>query len=89
MVATIIILSIFVLVLGFTSYNLLRKNEKCEDIIKSYEEYMINLSTTIEESNKQLKKVDSKGTFEGDDEVGYFFKFLLSLQEQLNNFKVK
>ena len=89
MVTTIIILSIFVLVLGFTSYNLLRKNEKCEDIIKSYEEYMINLSTTIEESNEQLKKVDSKGTFEGDDEVGYFFKFLLSLQEQLNNFKVK
>ena len=89
MITTIIILSIFVLVLGFTSYNLLRKNEKCEDIIKSYEEYMINLSTTIEESNEQLKKVDSKGTFEGDDEVGYFFKFLLSLQEQLNNFKVK
>jgi hypothetical protein len=89
MVTTIIILSVFVLVLGFTSYNLLRKNEKCEDIIKSYEEYMINLSTTIEESNEQLKKVDSKGTFEGDDEVGYFFKFLLSLQEQLNNFKVK
>jgi len=89
MVTTIIILSVFVLVLGFTSYNLLRKNEKCEDIIKSYEEYMINLSTIIEESNEQLKKVDSKGTFEGDDEVGYFFKFLLSLQEQLNNFKVK
>jgi hypothetical protein len=89
MITTIIILSIIVLVLGFTSYNLLRKNEKCEDIIKSYEEYMISLSTTIEESNEQLKKVDSKGTFEGDDEVGYFFKFLLSLQEQLNNFKVK
>jgi uncharacterized membrane protein YukC len=44
MITTIIILSIFVLVLGFTSYNLLRKNEKCEDIIKSYEDYMINLS---------------------------------------------
>jgi hypothetical protein len=50
---------------------------------------MINLSTTIEESDKKLKEVDSKGTFEGDDEVGFFFKFLLSLQEQLNNFKVK
>jgi hypothetical protein len=89
MITTIIILSIFVLVLGFTSYNLLRKNEKCEDIIKSYEDYMINLSTTIEESDKKLKEVDSRGTFEGDDEVGFFFKFLLSLQEQLNNFKVK
>jgi len=52
MITTIIILSILVLVLGFTSYNLLRKNEKCEDIIKSYEDYMINLSTTISESDK-------------------------------------
>ena len=89
MIATIIILSVFVLVLGFTSYNLLKKNEKCEDIIKSYEEYMINLSATIEFSDKKLKEIDSKGTFEGDDEVGYFFKQLIFLQEQLNIFKVK
>ena len=89
MVATIIILSIFVLVLGFTSYNLLRKNEKCEDIIKSYEDYMINLSATIISSDKKLKEIDSRGTFEGDDEVGFFFKQLILLQEQLNNFKVK
>lgn len=86
---TIIILLIIVLVLGFTSYNLLRKNEKCEDIIKSYEEYMINLSATIESSDKKLKEIDSKGTFEGDDEVGYFFKQLIFLQEKLNIFKVK
>jgi hypothetical protein len=89
MITTIIILSIFVLVLGFTSYNLLRKNEKCEDIIKSYEDYMINLSATIISSDKKLKEIDSRGTFEGDDEVGFFFKQLILLQEQLNNFKVK
>jgi len=88
MITTIIILSVIVLILGFISYNLLRKNEKCEDIIKSYEKYMINLSTTIEFSDKKLKEIDSRGTFEGDDEVGYFFKQLKFLQEQLNNFKV-
>jgi hypothetical protein len=88
MITIIIILSVIVLILGFISYNLLRKNEKCEDIIKSYEKYMINLSTTIEFSDKKLKEIDSRGTFEGDDEVGYFFKQLKFLQEQLNNFKV-
>jgi hypothetical protein len=88
MITTIIILSIIVLVLGFTNYNLLRKNEKCEDIIKSYEKYMIDLSSTIEFSDNKLKEIDSRGTFEGDDEVGYFFKQLKFLQEQLNNFKV-
>ena len=88
MVTTIIILSVLVVTLCFITYNLLRKNEKCEDIIKTYENYMINLSVTIDEADKKLKEVDSKGTFEGDDEVGFFFKHIKSLQDQLNNFKV-
>ena len=89
MILTIIILLMLVVILGFTTLNLLKKNEKCEDVIKSYENYMTNLSNTIEFSDKKLKEIDSKGTFEGDDEVGFFFKQLLYLQEQLNNFKVK
>jgi hypothetical protein len=88
MITTIIILSIIVLVLIFTTINLLMKNEKCEDIIKSYEQYMINLSTTIDFSDRKLKEIDSKGSFESDDEVGFFFKQIKFLQEQLNNFKI-
>ena len=89
MILTIIILLMLVVVLGFTTLNLLKKNEKCEDVIKSYENYMTNLSNTIEFSDRKLKEIDSKGTFEGDDEVGFFFKQLLYLQEQLNNFKIE
>lgn len=91
MVITIIIsvLSVLVTLLAYTSYNLLKKNEKCEDMIKSYENYMINLSNTIEFSNKKIKEIDRKGTFDSDDEVGFFFQQLKYLQEQLNNFKVK
>lgn len=89
MILTIIILLVLVVVLGFTTLNLLKKNEKCEDVIKSYENYMTNLSNTIEFSDRKLKEIDSKGTFEGDDEVGFFFKQLLYLQEQLNNFKIE
>ena len=89
MMTIISILSTLVVILVFTNYNLLRKNEKCEDVIKSYENYMINLSNTIEFSEKKIKEIDSKGTFTGDDEVGYFFQQLKYLQEQLNNFKVK
>jgi hypothetical protein len=88
MVTTIIILSVLVIILSYTSYNLLKKNEKCEDIIKSYENYMINLSNTIDFSDKKIKEVDRKGSFESDDEVGFFFQQLKYLQEQLNNFKV-
>ena len=89
MMAIISILSTFVVILIFINYNLLRKNEKCEDIIKSYENYMINLSNTITFSEQKIKEIDSKGTFTSDDEVGYFFQQLKYLQEQLNNFKVK
>ena len=91
MIITIIIsvLSVLVTLLTYTSYNLLKKNEKCEDMIKSYENYMINLSNTIEFSNKKIKEIDRKGTFDSDDEIGFFFQQLKHLQEQLNNFKVK
>jgi hypothetical protein len=89
MIAIISMLSTLVIILGYTSYNLLRKNEKCEDVIKFYENYMINLSNTIDFSEKKIKEIDTKGTFTGDDEVGYFFQQLKYLQEQLSNFKVK
>lgn len=89
MIAIISVLSVLVVLLSYTSYNLLKKNEKCEDIIKSYENYMVNLSNTIEFSEKKLKEVDRKGSFESDDEVGFFFQQLKYLQDQLNNFKIK
>jgi hypothetical protein len=89
MVTIIIILSLIVVVLGFTTYNLLKKNEKCEDIISSYEIYMKNMSDAIEFSNKKLKEIDAKGSFESDDEIGFFFKEVKVLQEMLNDFKLK
>jgi uncharacterized membrane protein YukC len=88
MILTIILSSIIV-ILAFTTYNLLRKNEKCEDIIKSYENYMINLSSTISFIDTKLNEIDAKGTFKSDDEVGFFFTQLKTLQEQLNDFKIK
>jgi len=89
MITIIIILSLIVLVLGFTTYNLLKKNEKCEDMINSYENYMKNLSGTIDFANKKLKEIDAKGSFESDDEIGFFFKEVKILQEMLNDFNIK
>jgi uncharacterized protein YaaN involved in tellurite resistance len=89
MVTIIIILSLIVLVLGFTTYNLLKKNERCEDMINSYENYMKNLSGTIDFTNKKLKEIDAKGSFESDDEIGFFFKEVKILQEMLNDFNIK
>ena len=62
----ITLLIIAVITLGYTTYNLLRKNEKQEDVLAAYLLYMDNLSKIIEHSSDRLKKIDSKGTFESD-----------------------
>jgi len=87
----VIIISLLILVAGvlsYTTYNLLKKNEKQEDILASYLIYMDQLSKIIEHSSERLKKIDNKGTFESDDEIGWFFEQIKVIQERLNNFKL-
>ena len=84
-----IILGILVVALGFTTFNLLKKNEQQEDILAGYMEYLSKISGVIEFSDKKLKEVDRKGSFESDDEVGFFFQEIKQIQETLNAFKIK
>ena len=86
---SVCILATLSVVLGFTTFNLLKKNEKAEDIVVSYLEYLDKLSRTIEISNKKLKELDKGGVFEKDDEVGVIFQSILKIQEILNEFDVR
>mgnify|MGYP003651643958 CR=1 FL=1 len=90
MIETIIIsiLGILVVILGFTTFNLLRKNEKQEDILMGYLNYLDRISKTIEISEEKLKQLDEKGVFKSDDEVGFFFESVKELQKILNDFKI-
>jgi hypothetical protein len=83
------VLAVAVVILGFTTYNLLRKNEKQEDIVAGYLIYLDNLSRTIEVSDKKLKELDRGGVFEKDDEVGVIFQSILKIQEILNDFNLR
>jgi hypothetical protein len=89
MIVLTIILGILVVALGFTTFNLLKKNERQEDILAGYMEYLNKISGLIEFSDKKLKEVDRKGSFESDDEVGFFFQEIKQIQETLNAFKIK
>ena len=91
MIETIIIstLSVLVVILGFTTFNLMRKNEKQEDILAEYLQYLDRLSKTIDASDKKLKEIDRAGTFKSDDEVGQFFNSIQKIQDILNDFKLK
>ncbi len=82
-------LSVLVVILGFTTFNLMRKNEKQEDILAEYLNYLDRLSKTIDASDKKLKEIDRAGTFKSDDEVGQFFNSIQKIQDILNDFKLK
>ena len=91
MIYTVIIstLAILVIILLVTTINLLRKNEKAEDILVGYLDYLDKISKVIEISDMKLKKIDNKGTFKSDDEIGFFFNQIKNLQEILNEFKLR
>jgi len=84
----IAVLVLLVVFFGFSTYNLMRKQEKAEDILLSYMDYLDRISRTIEMSDKTLKDLDRKGSFKSDDEIGFFFESVQQIQEILNDFKV-
>jgi hypothetical protein len=85
---TISVLATLVVILGFTTRNLMKKQEKSEDILLGYLEYLDKLSRTIEISDKKLKELDYNGAFKSDDESGVIFKSIVQIQEILNEFNV-
>ena len=82
------ILGLLVVILGYTTFNLLRKNEKAEDIIISQSDFINKLSTQINNSQKRLNEIDQKGIFEGDDEICWFFNEVKIIQNDLSQFKI-
>jgi hypothetical protein len=82
------VLGLLVVILGYTTFNLLRKNEKAEDIILSQNTFINKFSEQIDESQKRLEKIDEKGTFQGDDEIGWFFNEVKTIQNDLSRFKI-
>jgi len=89
MLVTIIILSIFTVILGIAIRNLLLKNERYEDITVAQQEYLLRISELIKDSKMHLQKLDDKGVFQSDDEVGYFFEQMKKVQEELDRYTLQ
>jgi len=88
---TIILINVGILVTGTISYiiwNLLKKNERQEDIITTQNEYIQTISTIMSESNKKIKEIDSKQIFQSDDEIGWFFKGIKEIQDLINEYNI-
>ena len=72
-----ILLSIIIITLGWTTFNLTRKVEQLETWIESY-------AQRIQDTQRVLKEIDSKGDFEADDEVGVIFQAIKEAIDELN-----
>ena len=73
-----ITLGIVATFLGIVTFYALRR-------INAYENIILNISNTVESIKLQLKTIDDKGTFESDDEVGFFFQEIKQLGNDLEN----
>lgn len=77
------ILGFIIIVLGFTTWNLLIKNEKAEDVINEQDELITNLTSSVIKIDETITQLDSSGAFENDDEIGTFFEQIKSMRDTL------
>ena len=89
MIYLVIILVLMVGILGYTTFNLLKKNERAEDNILYYEGYMKEIDEQIRFIDKRIKEIDARGSFQIDDEVGFFFERLKLLNDLLATYKLQ
>ena len=87
----IILFSSLICVLIFGIVNLTKRIEKYEEHIDEletgidfYRDLVDNIRQEMLETQSRLIEVDIRGSFESDDEVGFVFKDIKSLIEDLN-----
>lgn len=65
-----------ILALGYSCWNLLRKNEELEDAINAFY-YKTNRTILL------MREIDARKIFEEDDEVGQTFRLLSDAAEEM------
>lgn len=87
-IAIIIIFGVILFASVYGNFNLIKKCEKLDEDNEKKDKYIKALSTAINEADKRLKEIDSKGIFKNDDEIGWIFKNILYIQELLNMYNL-
>ena len=86
---TIILINVVVILVGVVGYviwNLMKKVEKLESMIDVQERYITDFYDLVKQSEVKIKEIDSKQLFQSDDEVGFFFNNLKTIQEALSDY---
>ena len=77
MIYFLILFILLTLVEGYVIFNLTRKVERLETWVEDY-------AQRINDTNNVLKEIDSKGTFEADDEIGVVFTSIKEAVDEIN-----
>ena len=77
---SLVLVSILFVTSCYVIWNLTTKLESLED-------WVTDFITTIEKIQMDIKKIDYKGYFEADDEVGIIFEQIKTIINQLDRFK--
>ena len=88
----IILINVGIVLLAVISYviiNLLRKNEKFEEMIEMQNQYIETISNLMRESDKKVKEIDSKQVFQSYDEIGWFFTGIKEIQDLINEYNIE
>lgn len=86
---TLIIINIVIILLGIIGYiiwNLMKKVEKLESMIEVQEKYIMDFYDLVKQSEVKIKEIDANQLFQSDDEVGFFFQNLKTIQEALSDY---
>tara|TARA_B100000287_G_C20431840_1_gene701851 strand:+ start:203 stop:448 length:246 start_codon:yes stop_codon:yes gene_type:complete len=75
-----IVLGILLVIESYIVWNLSRKTELLETWVESF-------SQTVNEVQTELKRIDSTGHFEADDEIGTIFTQIKDTIKQLETYR--
>lgn len=83
MILSLIILIILLSISIYINYNLYKKYDVIDELYSNLEksssedqQFILSMRNRIMSQRSYLKQLDNNGSFESDDEVGYFFKEL-------------
>ena len=82
------LLAMLLLAAIYIVWNLNKKVTKLEDVVEYQVDYLRKVSLIIQESNVYINKLDEKGHFRADDELGTFFDFMKEIQDLINDFRL-
>ena len=72
-------------ILGYSTFNLMRKVENLEDNLLETEDEISDIKSKIKRTIDTMREIDQKGGFESDDEVGIVFDGLKEIVYGLEN----